>query len=97
MKRRPPRTNRTDTRFPYTTLFRASSQADTETAGLARERAELASSPQAEFVELSRIYQDRGVARSTADEVARQMMEHDALGARSEEHTSELQSLMRTS
>jgi len=58
-----------------------SSQADTEAADLARERAELAASPEAEFDELSGIYQRRGVAKATADEVARQMMEHDALGA----------------
>ncbi len=58
-----------------------SSQADTEAADLARERAELASSPEAELQELSAIYQRRGVARPTADEVARQMMEHDPLAA----------------
>ncbi len=58
-----------------------SSQADTEAADLARERAELASSPVAEFNELSGIDQQRGVAKSTADEVARQMMGHDALSA----------------
>ena len=43
-----------------------SSQADTEAADLARERAELASSPEAEFDELSGIYQQRGVSKETA-------------------------------
>ncbi len=65
-----------------------SSQADTEAADLARERAELASSPAAEFDELSGIYQARGVAKSMADEVARQMMEHDALGAHARDELS---------
>lgn len=65
-----------------------SSQADTEAADLARERAELASSPEAEFEELSGIYQARGVAKSTADEVARQMMERDALGAHARDELS---------
>src|SRR5690606_18704289 len=63
-------------------------QADTEAADLARERAELASSPEAEFDELSGIYQRRGVAKSTADEVARQMMAHDALGAHARDELS---------
>ena len=65
-----------------------SSQADTEAADLAREEAELASSPEAEFDELSRIYQERGLAKSTADEVARQMMERDALGAHARDELS---------
>ncbi|MHB9879907.1 VIT1/CCC1 transporter family protein [Pacificimonas sp. ICDLI1SI03] len=57
-----------------------SSQAHTEAADLTRERAELASSPAAEFCELSGINQQRGFAKSTADEVARQMKAHNALG-----------------
>ncbi len=65
-----------------------SSQADTEAADLVRERAELASSPDAELEELSGIYQTRGVAKSTADEVARQMMAHDALGAHARDELS---------
>lgn len=65
-----------------------SSQADTETADLARERAELASSPDFELAELSGIYQQRGVEKSVADEVARQMMEHDALEAHARDELS---------
>ena len=65
-----------------------SSQADTEAADLTRERAELASSPEAELDELSGIYQRRGVAKATADEVARQMMEHDALDAHARDELS---------
>lgn len=58
-----------------------SSQSDTERADLARERQELAELPEAELEELVRIYEARGVARETAQEVARQMMAKDALAA----------------
>jgi vacuolar iron transporter family protein len=58
-----------------------SSQADTESADLSRERSELNQQPDFEQEELTRIYQSRGVDRDTAASVARQMMEHDALTA----------------
>ncbi len=58
-----------------------SSQADTETADLAREAAEIARSPLAETRELAAIYEARGVAPALAHQVAEQMMAHDALGA----------------
>jgi len=58
-----------------------SSQADTEKADLTREGAELRQQPHFEREELTRIYQSRGVDRQTAEIVAKQMMEHDALAA----------------
>lgn len=58
-----------------------SSQADTEKADLTREGAELRQQPDFEHEELTRIYQSRGVDRDTAENVAKQMMEHDALTA----------------
>ncbi|OWK30992.1 VIT1/CCC1 transporter family protein [Sphingomonas dokdonensis] len=58
-----------------------SSQADTEQADLARERHELARSPQQETAELAAIYEARGVTSTVARQVAEQMMAHDALGA----------------
>lgn len=58
-----------------------SSQADTENADLAREREELTSDPEAEQKELAAIYEGRGLNPELADEVARQIMAHDALGA----------------
>lgn len=58
-----------------------SSQADTEAADLARERAELAADPAFERGELAAIYVARGVDAETADKVAGQMMAHDAIGA----------------
>ena len=57
------------------------SQADTENADLARERAELEKDPAAEQRELSAIYVDRGLEPGLAKQVAVQLMEHDALGA----------------
>ena len=58
-----------------------SSQADTEKADLARERAELLEKPDFEQEELTRIYQSRGLERKIAASAASQMMQHDALTA----------------
>jgi VIT1/CCC1 family predicted Fe2+/Mn2+ transporter len=57
------------------------SQADTETADLARERAEIDSDPAAEHRELAGIYMKRGLEPALAQQVAEQLMAHDALGA----------------
>src|SRR3546814_4065358 len=80
MIRRPPRSTRTDTLFPYTTLFRSQNQGivllypgvSGDTDGVAAENGLAASRRQAQA--------DIG-----------------HVGQRSEEHTSELQSLMRIS
>jgi VIT1/CCC1 family predicted Fe2+/Mn2+ transporter len=58
-----------------------SSQADTEEADLARERDELARSPEAERAELAGLYVTRGLSRDLAIQVADQLMAQDALGA----------------
>jgi VIT1/CCC1 family predicted Fe2+/Mn2+ transporter len=58
-----------------------SSQSDTETADLARERAELVAEPGLEEDELAGLYVARGVAPGLAREVALQLMAKDALGA----------------
>ena len=57
------------------------SQADTENADLARERAELEGNPDAEHRELAAIYVARGLTPELAAQVAQQLMQHDALGA----------------
>jgi len=57
------------------------SQSDTEAADLARERGELAADAGAEHRELAGIYVKRGLDAALADQVATQLMEHDALGA----------------
>src|SRR3546814_7565699 len=80
MIRRPPRSTRTDTLFPYTTLFRS--------ARAGAVRGHLADRPELPRHHHSWRVQDRHHARPHPP--ARQ-------DRRSEEHTSELQSLMRSS
>src|SRR3546814_13546208 len=87
MIRRPPRTTRTDTRFPYTTLFRSDRAPVLDTPhGLYRAGAALP----AGWRRRSRLGEGHGACGVRWD------MDRHPL-ARSEEHTSELQSLMRLS
>src|SRR3546814_9228164 len=92
MIRRPPRSTRTDTLFPYTTLFRSAWRG---CAGdRLRDRAEPDCGGQglAGSAALWRRYQ-----RRDAGDGAKGCDEGRHGGSRSEEHTSELQSLMRIS
>jgi VIT1/CCC1 family predicted Fe2+/Mn2+ transporter len=57
------------------------SQADTEQAELTLERAELTADDKGEHKELMAIYVARGLSPSLANQVAEQLMAHDALGA----------------
>jgi VIT1/CCC1 family predicted Fe2+/Mn2+ transporter len=57
------------------------SQADTEQADLALERAELKADDKGEHKELMAIYVARGLKPALAKQVAEQLMDHDALGA----------------
>ena len=57
------------------------SQADSEQAEFARERAELKDDDKGEHRELAAIYVSRGLEPALAREVAQQLMAHDALGA----------------
>ena len=57
------------------------SQADTEKADIERERLELLSDAASEHKELAAIYVGRGLDVALADQVATQLMVHDALGA----------------
>jgi vacuolar iron transporter family protein len=61
-----------------------SSQRDAERALLAKERQELRDMPEEELDELTSIYQEKGLDADTAEEVARQLTEHDALAAHAE-------------
>src|SRR3546814_12219799 len=82
MIRRPPRSTRTDTLFPYTTLFRSSGRRPVlEGLGAGDD--------------LDQLLGDGGLTRPVVGQ--RQLVDHLAGVARSEEHTSELQSLMRIS
>jgi VIT1/CCC1 family predicted Fe2+/Mn2+ transporter len=58
-----------------------SSQSDTESADLARERLELATDEEGERQELATVYVNRGLEPALAREVAVQLMAHDALSA----------------
>ncbi len=58
-----------------------SSQSDSETADLARERVELDTDIDHERAELAAIYEKRGVSPELAVQVADQLMARDALGA----------------
>src|SRR3546814_14804505 len=89
MIRRPPRSTRTDTLFPYTTLFRSAAQSNS---------ANYKFSPECEtkFPKCERRRHNRGggVHRDRAKRCRRR---NSRQYCRSEEHTSELQSLMRIS
>src|SRR3546814_3830989 len=90
MIRRPPRSTRTDTLVPYTTLFRSGGgQADHHAADQA------GSGGDGDGVEIGQ--GDPGGGQALGDQAV-EMLDMGAAGDfRSEEHTSELQSLMRIS
>src|SRR3546814_6594029 len=88
MIRRPPRSTRTDTLFPYTTLFRSF---DLHATGGSRRGDSLRTGSRAR--ELRRGHRQSHLARVRAGRSRVQGVPR----ARSEEHTSELQSLMRIS
>jgi vacuolar iron transporter family protein len=58
-----------------------SSQADIESADLAKERLELATDHESELKELTNIYISRGLTAELAHQVAIELTEHDSLGA----------------
>src|SRR3546814_14427829 len=96
MIRRPPRSTRTDTLFPYTTLFRSGCAGDW-TMGAFRD---------AKVAEIRGQVGDGKVICGLSggvDSAVAAVLIHEAIGDqltcvfRSEEHTSELQSLMRIS
>src|SRR3546814_4492407 len=82
MIRRPPRSTRTDTLFPYTTLFRSSHW---------RQHSSIVS------MTLFVRHTQQQIRQLTHDYRSSHTKAWDEHGNRSEEHTSELQSLMRIS
>src|SRR3546814_4893914 len=103
--RRPPRSTRTDTLFPYTTLFGSSQP---ERSGALSGEAGLALLEEGhrglDLVGAAAERRHRGPLveqlpgdRARAREVEQALAVAQRVGARSEEHTSELQSIMRTS
>src|SRR3546814_3464937 len=98
MIRRPPRSTRTDPLFPYTTLFRSSSTSASSgrdarrTSGASGRRQRLASrATPTNLVGPEDDQGDRDQRQGEPDHHGREAPE------RSEEHTSEIQSLMRSS
>src|SRR3546814_9362695 len=94
MIRRPPRSTLTDTLFPYTTLFRS------RTRCYSRNRQTLAGRPvqQPRHIRSERACPNaRGCGPQPRRRPARPHRQTAAGPSRSEEHTSELQSLMRIS
>src|SRR3546814_7020977 len=81
MIRRPPRSTRTDTLFPYTTLFRSGVHAEAAVA------------PTGPFLFAGQLSDENPIKPVAGKYLAM----YDAAYGRSEEHTSELQSLMRIS
>ena len=61
-----------------------STQRDTERSVLRLERWELRQDPEGELEELTQLYENRGISRSLAEQVARELTAHDALGAHAE-------------
>src|SRR3546814_3176700 len=96
MLRRPPRSTRTDTLFPYTTLFRSYRLRPLQPPGK-RRRADEGDRPQR--LSLQRRLGPGAPRRDRPRERggARFLRTAGRRAARSEEHTSELQSLMRIS
>ena len=58
-----------------------SAQSDTERADIAKESKEIEEHEEAELHELAAIYRSRGLSTELANQVARAMHDHDALGA----------------
>ena len=58
-----------------------SSQTDVESADIEREKRELVEMPELEMQRLASIYEKRGLRKETAALVAKELTEHDALGA----------------
>src|SRR3546814_5172224 len=99
MRRRPPRSTRTDARFPYTTLFRSGGPSrrpararrrhplNTDREGLRATAARL-------FLQIAQLL---APVTSPRLRTANRRQEASESSSRSEEHTSELQSLMHIS
>src|SRR3546814_5919980 len=99
MIRRPPRSTRTDTLFPYTTLFRSQPgfAGGDIFAAEALHRLRQCRFGRTHGCDCLVPGRARGIERAPADRARRHEACLALVVARSEEHTSELQSLMRNS
>src|SRR3546814_10812090 len=101
MIRRPPISNLTDTLFPYTTLSRALSEARAKAEGY---EVRVGRSPFIGSGKAIALGEPEGMVKTVFDKKTGELLGAHMIGAevteliqRSEEHTSELQSLMRIS
>src|SRR3546814_4120755 len=109
MIRRPPRSNRTDTLFPYTTLFRSTLPRPSDSGAVDRSYQLSGDSSGTSYIRHSAHYHKCGYVGTATRRRSASLfaLERETLGTipddvclcsyRSEEHTSELQSLMRHS
>src|SRR3546814_4620909 len=107
MIRRPPRSTRTDTLFPYTTLFRSERVAEALELGGEHQEDEAQREDEDEYQAGASVLEFARFAVEVVADLRRQHLLGDAfqvvqrlaegIAGRSEEHTSELQSLMRIS
>src|SRR3546814_6220741 len=97
MIRRPPRSTRTDTLFPYTTLFRSHDARCGAGKIAARDRGARGAAAGRQRARARRPARRRGDQDRPDGCGARRRFPRGPLLPRSEEHTSELQSLMRIS
>src|SRR3546814_5765747 len=95
MIRRPPRSTRTDTLFPYTTLFRSQRGVEAVQAHAVAAVDHVAGADRAE--PLQAVGAAHAPHRAAGQDRLQVAVAQPARRARSEEHTSELQSLMRIS
>src|SRR3546814_4963744 len=100
MLRRPPRSTRTDTRFPYTTRFRSDFPLSADSQGpvlatlqIGLDEKQISAGVRARILDAATVVAVAMVAAIELLLLLTLLMDR----ARSEEHTSELQSLMRTS
>src|SRR3546814_1011823 len=98
MIRRPTRSTRTDTLFPYTTLFRSRAAVVRRRLRVPQVRRQLHARPDHHRRRVQRRAVGRDLRRLRRQRAVRGVQRAaDARRLRSEEHTSELQSLMRIS
>src|SRR3546814_5471217 len=100
MIRRPPRSTRTDTPFPYTTLFRSHLGEGFARLQVPRSEAEQLPGGAADGAQGEPAVDAAGLQQAGVvgfGDVAFDILQVEGLQNRSEEHTSELQSLMRIS
>src|SRR3546814_1389553 len=100
MIRRPPRSTRTDTLFPYTTLFRSGLDGRRHSFGGDAELTRTRGTVEGEAPDGAPVHLGLPRRHRAPRQLLRDRSEHAVVvrGARrSEEHTSELQSLMRIS